>query len=69
MRLPSYWTRPISYRTQCWIAWVGLAGFAGSGWFDWREVGALPPVKVTAAVLTLAWGIDLLRGRRSTPET
>jgi len=68
MPLPSYLTRPISYRAQCWIAWTGLTGFAATAWLDWRADAVLPPVKVTAMVLSVAWGIDLVRARRSTPE-
>ena len=60
---PSIWHRPISYRVQCWVAWAGLTAFGVRGVLAIRN-GAAPDVeRLTAAVLSVAWGIDLLRGR------
>lgn len=60
---PSIWHRPVSYRVQCWVAWAGLTAFGIRGLLAMRN-GAAPDVeRLTAAVLSVAWGIDLLRGR------
>ncbi len=59
----SIWLRPVSYRVQCWVAWAGLTAFGVRGLLAMRQ-GAAPDVeRLTAAVLSVAWGIDLLRGR------
>jgi hypothetical protein len=60
---PSIWTRPISYRAQCWIAWAGLTAFGVRGVMAWRAGGDMDLERLTAAVLSVAWGSDLLRNR------
>lgn len=62
--VPSRWRRPLSFEVQCWIAWSGLALFGASGAIAWREVGAYPPLELSALVLALCWAVDLVRTRR-----
>ena len=59
----SRWNRPVSYRAQCWIAWAGLTAFGIRGVVSVRSGEGLDLERMAAVVLSLAWGIDLLRGR------
>lgn len=59
----SVWHRPVSYRAQCWVAWIGLTAFGVRGVLAVRHGDALDVERVVAVVLSVAWGIDLLRGR------
>jgi len=62
-RRSSVWHRPVSYRAQCWVAWVGLTAFGVRGVIAVRQGEAPDVERVVAVVLSVAWGIDLLRGR------
>jgi hypothetical protein len=61
----SVWHRPISYRTQCWIAWAGLTAFGVRGLLATLAGDGTDVERVSALGLSVAWGIDLLRGRSS----
>ena len=62
-RRSSVWHRPVSYRAQCWVAWLGLTAFGLRGVIAVRQGEAPDVERVEAVVLSVAWGIDLLRGR------
>jgi hypothetical protein len=62
------YSRPLSFRTQCVIAWVGLTAFAASGVLLWRESGEVPVINAVAAVISVCWAIDIARGWNRTPD-
>jgi len=59
----SVWRRPISYYAQCWIAWAGLTAFGVRGLLATLDGDGTDVERVSALGLSVAWGIDLLRGR------
>ena len=61
-------SQPLSFRTQCVIAWIGLTAFAASGIPLWRADGEFPWMQGVAAVISVCWAIDIARGWRRTPE-
>jgi len=58
-----WYRRPLSFETQCWIAWTGLLAFGLRGVLVYRELGAYPPLELGAVVLAICWAIDLVRTR------
>ncbi|MBK9408460.1 MAG: hypothetical protein IPN47_10510 [Gemmatimonadetes bacterium] len=66
-RRSSVWHRPVSYRAQCWVAWLGLTAFGLRGVIAVRQGEAPDVERVVAVVLSVA-GIDL-RGRRSSDKS
>jgi hypothetical protein len=64
-RIPVRFTTPLSFETQCWIAWTGLFAFGLRGILTFREVGAYPPLELGAVVLAICWAIDLVRTGRA----
>ncbi len=59
----SIWHRPVSYRAQCWVAWIGLTAFGARG-IAAMSAGAAPDIeRLIAVALSVVWGIDLLRAR------
>ena len=59
----SIWHRPVSYRAQCWVAWVGLTAFGARGLAAMSTGTPLDVERMIAVALSVVWGIDLLRGR------
>jgi hypothetical protein len=59
----SIWHRPVSYRAQCWVAWVGLTAFGARGVAAMSAGAPLDIERMIAVALSVVWGIDLLRGR------